>query len=283
VGEAKRRGVSGVPDPDGNRARPGEKDSRGRAHPNGKSEAGVAHEIELHDRVAIVTGSTKGIGRAVAEDLVRAGARVVVSSRTASEVADTAATLSEMGPGRAHGIACDVRDPDDCAALVAGTIEAFGALHVLVNNAGIGRFDPIQDMDAADWDLQIRTNLDGVFHVSKAAIPHLVAGGGGWILNVGSLAGRNAFSGGAAYNATKFGLLGMSEAMMLDLRHEGVRVSCIMPGSVNTHFSGDAPGPEGEWKLWPEDVSRVVMDLLAFPGRALPSKVEIRPSRPPRK
>ncbi len=242
--------------------------------------------VELGGKVALVTGSTKGIGRAVAEALLAEGARVVVSSRTASDVARVAEELAAeagAGVGEAHGIPCDVRDPEACRALVEGTVARFGRLDIVVNNAGLGRFAPIQELDPADWDLQIRTNLDGVFHVSKAAVPHLVRAGGGWILNVGSLAGRNAFGGGVAYNATKFGLLGMTEAMMLDLRHEGIRVSCIMPGSVNTHFSGREPGPEGDWKLAPEDVARVVLDLLSFPDRALPSKVELRPSRPPRK
>ncbi len=243
----------------------------------------MAVQEHLEGRVALITGSTKGIGRALAEDLVRAGANVVVSSRTESDVVEAARAVTAIGPGRTHGVVCDVRDPGSCAALVEETVEHFGGLDIVVNNAGLGRFARIHEMDPADWELQLRTNLDGVFHVSRAAIPHLVAGGGGWIFNIGSLAGRNAFSGGAAYNATKFGLLGMTEAMMLDLRDEGIRVSCIMPGSVNTHFFGGEPGPEGEWKLWPEDVSRVVMDLLAFPARALPSKVEIRPSRPPKK
>jgi 3-oxoacyl-[acyl-carrier protein] reductase len=240
-------------------------------------------KAELEGKVALVTGSTKGIGRAVAEALVAEGARVVVSSRTASDVARAARELSEAGPGEAHGIPCDVRDRVACRALVEGTVGRFGRLDIVVNNAGVGRFAPIQELDPAAWDLQLRTNLDGVFHVSQAAIPHLLAAGGGWILNVGSLAGRNAFAGGVAYNATKFGLLGMTEAMMLDLRHDGIRVSCIMPGSVNTHFGGREPGPEGEWRLAPEDVARVVLDLLAFPDRALPSKVELRPTRPPRK
>jgi 3-oxoacyl-[acyl-carrier protein] reductase len=245
------------------------------------AEASGAHD--LAGKVAIITGSTKGIGLAMAEDLVRAGARVVISSRTAEDVETVAAAVNDIGPGEAVGIPCDVRERAGCHDLVNGAVARFGRLDIVVNNAGLGRFAPIQEMDPADWEVQIRTNLDGVFHVSQAAIPHLVAAGGGWIFNVASLAGRNAFSGGAAYNATKFGLVGMTEAMMLDLRDENIRVSCIMPGSVNTHFFGGEPGPEGAWKLQPEDISRVMMDLLAFPGRALPSKVEIRPSRPPKK
>jgi 3-oxoacyl-[acyl-carrier protein] reductase len=233
-------------------------------------------------KVAVITGSTKGIGLGIARALVEEGARVVVSSRTPDAVDRTARELSELGPGEALGFVCDVRDPEQCRALVREAVEAFGGLDILVNNAGLGRFARIQEMDPEDWDIQIRTNLDGVFHCSRAAAPHLIERGGGWILNLGSLAGRNTFSGGVGYNAAKWGLLGMSEAMMLDLRHDGVRVSCIMPGSVNTHFFEGGPHPEDEWKLQPEDIARTVMDLLAYPDRALPSKVEIRPSRPPR-
>ncbi len=232
-------------------------------------------------RVSVITGSTKGIGKAVAEALLREGDAVVVSSRTPADVERVAAELSDEGSGGVHGIACDVRDPSQCQRLIDETVEVFGGLDLLVNNAGLGRFARIHEMDPEDWKRQIQTNLDGVFHCSRAAVPHLIERGGGWILNIGSLASRNSFSGGVAYNATKFGLLGMTEAMMLDLRHEGVRVSCIMPGSVNTHFFEGGPHPEDEWKLTAEDIARVVLDLLAFPERALPSRVEIRPSRPP--
>ncbi len=232
-------------------------------------------------RVSVITGSTKGIGKAVAEALLREGDAVVVSSRTPADVERVAAELSDEGSGRVHGIVCDVQDPSQCQRLIDETVEVFGGLDLLVNNAGLGRFARIHEMDPEDWKRQIQTNLDGVFHCSRAAVPHLIERGGGWILNIGSLASRNSFSGGVAYNATKFGLLGMTEAMMLDLRHEGVRVSCIMPGSVNTHFFEGGPHPEDEWKLTAEDIARVVLDLLAFPERALPSRVEIRPSRPP--
>jgi NAD(P)-dependent dehydrogenase (short-subunit alcohol dehydrogenase family) len=231
--------------------------------------------------VAVVTGSTKGIGRATARALIERGAQVIVSGRTATEVEAVAVELTATGPGNAHGIVCDVRDPEACASLIQGAVDRFGALDVLVNNAGVGRFAPIPEITPEDWDLQLRTNLDGVFHCSRNAIPHLIARGGGWIINMGSLAGKNPFAGGAAYNATKFGLLGMSEAMMLDLRHHGIRVTCIMPGSVNTYFGGE-PDPAMDWKLAPEDVARIVVDLLDFPERALPSRIEIRPSRPPR-
>ncbi|TVP55785.1 MAG: SDR family oxidoreductase [Gemmatimonadales bacterium] len=239
--------------------------------------------MDLSGKTAVITGSTKGIGRSVAEAMVAAGGSVVIASRTAGDVAAATAALNEQGPGRAHGIPCDVRDREDCEALIEGAVEAFGGIDILVNNAGLGRFAKIQEMEIESWDTQIRTNLDGVFYCSRAAVPHLIRKGEGWIINIGSLAGRNAFSGGVAYNATKFGLLGMTEAMMLDLRHEGIRVTCIMPGSVNTHFFEGGPHPEHEWKLQGEDLARLVMDLLAFPPRALPSKIEIRPSQPPRK
>jgi 3-oxoacyl-[acyl-carrier protein] reductase len=234
-------------------------------------------------KVAVVTGSSRGIGLAIARALVREGARVVVSSRTPEAVHGAARELSAEGSGEAHGVVSDVRDPQACRALVDEAAAKWGGLDILVNNAGLGRFATIQEMDPRDWDVQIRTNLDGVFYCSRAAIPHLMDRGGGWILNLGSLAGRNAFSGGVAYNASKWGLLGMTEAMMLDLRHQGIRVSCIMPGSVNTHFFQGGPDPEDDWKLQSDDIARVVMDLLDYPDRALPSKVEIRPSRPPRK
>lgn len=238
---------------------------------------------EFTGKVAVITGSTRGIGRAAAEALVRGGGSVVVSSRRPEAVEETVQALSEAGTGRAVGHPCDVRDPEACTTLMDLAVERFGGLDILVNNAGLGRFAKIQEMDRETWDIQIRTNLDGVFHCSRAAIPHLKERGGGWIFNIGSLAGRNAFSGGVAYNASKWGLLGMSEAMMLDLRHEGIRVSCIMPGSVNTHFFEGGPDPEDDWKLQSQDIARVMTDLLAFPDRALPSKVEIRPSRPPKK
>lgn len=232
--------------------------------------------------VAVVTGSTRGIGRAVARALVERGDHVIVSGRAASDALAVAGELTAFGPGEAHGIPCDVRDPAACDALIQGAVERFGGLDVLVNNAGVGRFAPIHELEPADWDLQMRTNLDGVYHCSRNAVPHLVSRGGGWIMNVGSLAGRNPFAGGAAYNATKFGLLGLSEAMMLDLRPLGIRVTCIMPGSVNTHFSGGDPDPAMDWKLTPEDIARIVVDLLDFPARALPSRIEIRPTRPPK-
>ena len=235
----------------------------------------------LAGKVAIVTGSSNGIGLAVAERLVSLGAHVVVSSRDAAKVAGVARRLTAAGPGRAVGIVCDVRDADACAALVNGAVSQLGRLDVLVNNAGIGILKPIQDMTLAEFRDQIDTNLAGVFHCSQAAIPHLSASGDGWIINVGSLASRNSFAGGAGYNASKFGLLGMSEAMMLDLRYQSIRVSIVMPGSVETDFGGAGRGAAKKaWALQPEDVARAVTQLLEFPSHALVSRVEMRPTRP---
>jgi 3-oxoacyl-[acyl-carrier protein] reductase len=233
--------------------------------------------LDLNGTVAVVTGATKGIGLATARTLADAGATVAVAARTSADVQRVA---GELGHG-AIGVVCDVQRLADCEHLVAQTVEACGRLDILVNNAGIGVFATVETLSVEDWRRQIATNLDGVFYCCRAALPHLKRNGG-WIVNIGSLAGKNPFVGGAAYNATKFGLLGFSEALMLEVRHQGVRVVCVMPGSVASDFSGDAAAGS-EWKLHPGDVAQVVGDLLAFPERALPSRVEIRPTRPPGK
>jgi len=230
----------------------------------------------LQGRVAVVTGATKGIGRAIAEALIGEGARVVVGARTAEDVERVAAELGE----NARGVVCDVGVAADCGALVAAAVDAFGGLDILVNNAGVGIFKPVAELSVEEWDRVQRTNVNGVFYCSHAAIPRLKDRGGGWIINIGSLAGKNAFPGGAAYNASKFALIGFSEALMQEVRHDGIRVSYIMPGSVAT--PGFSSG-EAEWKIQPEDLGQIVLDLLATPDRTLPSRIEVRPSRPPQK
>ena len=239
--------------------------------------------LDLTGKVAVVTGGTKGIGLAIAEDLLRAGACVTLSARTPRDVDKVAGELESLGPGRVLGVVGDVSSPEGCQALVDETVARFGGLDILVNNAGLGIFKPIQEMSVEEWRLQVDVNLGGVFYCTKAALPHLQAADDAWIINVGSLASRNSFAGGAGYNASKFGLLGMTEAMMLDVRYEGIRTSIIMPGSVDTYFGGRSPSPEGAWKIQPADVARAVMDLLAYPGNSLPSRIELRPTQPPRK
>ena len=235
---------------------------------------------DLTGKVAVVPGSSRGIGLAIAQGLAAAGAHVVVTSRDRGRAEETARSLAGAGPGEALGLACDVRDPESCERLVKVAAQRFGRLDVLVNNAGVGMFGPVQELSVEDFRLVIETNLCGVFYCSRAAAPHLMRSGDGWIINLGSLAGRNTFAGGSAYNASKFGLVGMSEAMMLDLRHEGVRVSLVMPGSVSTEFAGRG---EREWALTAADVAQAVLGLLDFGPNAHVSRVEMRPSKPPRK
>jgi NAD(P)-dependent dehydrogenase (short-subunit alcohol dehydrogenase family) len=230
----------------------------------------------LMSKVAIVTGSTKGIGLAIAERLINEGASVVVSARTASEVERVA---ERLGP-RALGVPCDVADPAACQRLVDVTLDRLGRLDVLVYDAGFGIFKSISEMSVEEWQSQIDVNLGGVFYCSKAALPHLIASGDGFIINIGSLAGRNFFAGGTGYNASKAGLMGLTEAMMLDVRHDDVRVSVIMPGSVNTWFQGKAQSSERSWPLEADDVALTVVQLLDYPKGAHVSRVEMRPSQP---
>jgi len=231
---------------------------------------------DLTGKVAIVTGSTKGIGRAVAEHVLAAGASVVVSSRTEAEVHDVSGQLGD----RVTGIVCDVADPDACQRLIDETVARFGRLDVLVNNAGVGIFKPLSEMTVSEWQQQMNVNLGGVFYCSKAALPHLSATGDGFIVNIASLASRNPFPGGTGYNASKFGLLGMTEAMMLDVRHDDVRVSIVMPGSVDTNFNGREQLQERTWRLHVDDCATAVMQVLSYPKQAHVSRIEMRPSQP---
>ncbi|CDM66293.1 SDR family oxidoreductase [Pyrinomonas methylaliphatogenes] len=237
----------------------------------------------LQGKSAIVTGSTKGIGRAIAEALVREGVNVCVSARHGDEVERAVAELSEMGEARVTGAVCDVRDYEEVKALIAHAVEEFGGLDILVNNAGIGHFARVEETSPEDFRAVLETNLFGVFYCCREAIPHMKRRGGGYIINISSLAGKNAHPQMATYNASKFGLNGFSEALMQEVRHDGIKVSYIMPGSVNTYFGGDQPSAEKSWQLQPEDIARVVIDLLHHDERSLPSAIEIRPSRPPKK
>ena len=239
--------------------------------------------MNLNGKSAIVTGSTKGIGRAIAEALVREGMSVCISARREDEVEQTVAELSRLGEGGVTGAVCDVRDYEEVKALIEHTVAEFGGVDVLVNNAGIGIFGRVEDISPEDFRAVLETNLHGVFYCCHEAIPQMKNRGGGYIINISSLAGTNAHPQMAVYNASKFGLNGFSEALMQEVRHDNIKVSYIMPGSVNTKFGGDEPNPEKSWQLQPEDIARVALDLLHHDERSLPSRVEIRPSRPPKK
>jgi NAD(P)-dependent dehydrogenase (short-subunit alcohol dehydrogenase family) len=223
---------------------------------------------DLNGRVAVVTGGSKGIGLAIARALAGAGASVISTSRSGGE-----------STGGIVQVRADVRRPEEAAGAVEEAVKRFGGLDLLVNNAGVGMFANVADMSVAHWQQVLETNLSGVFYCCRAAIPHLRRRGGGWIINVSSLAGKNAFTGGAAYCASKAGLNQFSEALMQEVRHDGIRVSYIMPGSVETEFGGHG-GSKASWAMLPEDVAQVVLDLLEMPARTLPSRIEMRPSRP---
>ncbi|HEV7843173.1 MAG TPA: SDR family oxidoreductase [Pyrinomonadaceae bacterium] len=239
--------------------------------------------MNLNGKVAIVTGGTKGIGRGIAEALVREGMSVCIGARKEEEIEAAVRELGEAGEGRVTGAVCDVRDYEEVAALFEHTVAEFGGVDVLVNNAGIGVFGRVEETTPEDFRAVLETNLFGVFYCCHQAIPQMKRRGGGYIINISSLAGTNAHPQMSAYNASKFGLNGFSEALMQEVRHDGIKVSYIMPGSVNTEFGDDEPSAEKSWQLQPADIARVVLDLLHHDERSLPSRVEIRPSKPPKK
>lgn len=228
-------------------------------------------------RIAVVTGGTRGIGRAIAERLLAEGARVAICGRRPESVARAVREMEAKHPGRVAGEAADVSRPDQVEQFFRAVDEKLGPLDILVNNAGIGIFKSVAELTIEEWRRTLGLNLDGAFYCSREALTRFGTRGGGFIINMSSLAGRNAFAGGAAYNASKFGLNGFSEAMMLDQRYKDVRVSYIMPGSVATEFGG---GSGAGWKIAPEDVAEVVAMLLHMPVRTTVSRVEMRPSKP---
>ena len=230
----------------------------------------------LSATVAVVTGGSRGIGLAIAGAFVERGARVVITGRDQKHLDEAAARFSTDA---LLAVRADVGDADDARRAIDAAVERFGGIDVLVNNAGVGHFAHVAEMSVADWRKTIDTNLSGVFYSCAAAIPQLKRRGGGWIINISSLAAKNPFVGGAAYCASKAGLNAFSEALMQEVRYDNIRVSYIMPGSVATEF-GRSAGSGADWKIAPEDVSDLVLDLVTFPSRSLPSRIELRPSRP---
>jgi NAD(P)-dependent dehydrogenase (short-subunit alcohol dehydrogenase family) len=227
--------------------------------------------------VAIVTGGSKGIGLAIARAFVEGGGQVAISARTEAEVMHAARSLSS---DRVLGVRADVRDPADCERLVAETVRNFGGLDVLVNNAGVGIFTDIASMTPEQFAEVIETNLTGVFNACQIAIPHLRRRGGGYIINISSLAGKNPFKGAGAYCASKAGLNAFSEVLMQEVRYDNIRVSYVMPGSVATGFSSGDETKGADWKTSSDDVAGVVVDLLKSDPRSIQSRVEIRPAKP---
>ncbi|MDH5399825.1 MAG: SDR family oxidoreductase [Cyclobacteriaceae bacterium] len=233
---------------------------------------------EIANKSVLITGGSKGIGLGIAHSLVAEGVNVAITSRSAAAAQQAADELNSLGKGKALGIVADVRDMKAQEASVAQVIEAWGKLDVLIANAGLGHFGSIEDLTAEQWNETIDINLTGVFNSVKAAIPALKKTEG-YIITIASLAGTNFFAGGSAYNASKFGLVGFSQAIMLDLRNYGVRVTTIMPGSVTSYFNNHEPNPTDSWKIQPEDMGQMVVDLMQMHPRCLPSKIEVRPSR----
>ena len=230
-------------------------------------------------KTALITGGSKGIGYGVAEVLIQQGVKVAITSRSQQAADEAAAKLNQIKPGYALGMAADVRDFASQQRVVEAMLQQWGRLDYVIANAGVGHFAPIQELTPEQWHETIDINLTGVFYTAKATIAALKETEG-YFISIASLAGTNFFEQGAAYNASKFGLVGFTQAIMLDLRKEGIKVSTIMPGSVATEFADHTPSDADAWKIQPEDIGHIVYDLLKMHPRTLPSKVEVRPTIP---
>lgn len=231
-------------------------------------------------KVALITGGSKGIGYGVAEALLKLGMKVAITSRSLKSAEKAASQLKNIGSGEVLALEADVKDYKSQEKAVKKIISNWGQLDVLIANAGVGHFASIDELKIEDWQDTIDTNLTGVFYSIKSSLDSLKKSEG-YIITISSLAGTNFFAGGTAYNASKFGVTGFTQAAMLDLRKHGIKVSTIMPGSVATHFNGHEPNKEDAWKIQKEDIGELVVDLLKMNPRTLPSKIEVRPSMPP--
>jgi NAD(P)-dependent dehydrogenase (short-subunit alcohol dehydrogenase family) len=238
----------------------------------------------LRGQVALITGGTKGIGYGIAAAFLKEGMNVVITGRRSETIREALRELNGQGNDSAYaiGIEADVRDYESMENLVTQVEEEFGKIDVVVANAGVGHFGSIRDLSLTQWHETIGTNLTGAFYTLKATVEHLIKSKG-YYISISSLAGTNFFANGSAYNASKFGLTGFTQAAMLDLRAHGVKVSTIMPGSVSTHFNNNEPSEKGAWKIQIEDIGKLAVDLLHMNPRTLPSKIEVRPSMPPTK
>jgi 3-oxoacyl-[acyl-carrier protein] reductase len=233
----------------------------------------------IKNKTALITGGTKGIGYGIAESMLKEGMKVTITGRSQTGIDEAVKNLSAFG--EVNGIVADVRNEKDMNTAVGQVITKFGQLDVLIANAGVGHFGSIESLTLDQWKETIDVNLTGVFNSVKSSLEELKKSKG-YIITLASLAGTNFFAGGTAYNASKFGLVGFTQALMLDVRQQGINVSTIMPGSVATYFNGHIPSDADAWKIQPEDIGQITVDLLKLDPRTLPSKVEVRPSQPPR-
>lgn len=235
--------------------------------------------MNVKDKVVLITGGTKGIGLGIAESIVKEGGKVVITGRQQDTTTHIAERLNDTHGDCAIGVAADVRKLEDQKIAVKSAISKWGKLDVAIANAGVGHFASIEDLTPQQWTEVLDINMTGPFYTIKAALEELKRSRG-YYLTISSLAGTNFFANGSAYNASKFGLVGFTQAVMLDLRKHGIKVSTIMPGSVATYFNGHIPSVEDAWKIQPEDIGQIVIDLLNMNPRTLPSKIEVRPSNP---
>lgn len=233
----------------------------------------------MKNKVALITGGSKGIGLGIAEELIKEGVKVMITGRNESDVDAASKYLNGISSESTLGLVSDVRNYDDQIIAVQQAVAKFGHLDILIANAGIGHFGNITDLSPEQWKETIDINLTGVFNSVKASLEQIKKNKG-YIITISSLAGTNFFAGGAAYNASKFGLVGFSQAIMMDLRSHGVKVTTIMPGSVTSYFNNHEPNESDAWKIQPQDIGQMVCDLLKMPARTLPSKIEVRPSFP---
>lgn len=237
---------------------------------------------DLGKKSALITGGTKGIGYGIAEALLKEGINVAITGRTKATAEEAAKELNSHGNDRAQaiGLEADVRSYESQEKAVNEAVGKFGSLDIVIANAGLGHFGSVEDISIEQWKETIDTNLSGPFYSLKVSVDQLKKNKG-YFISISSLAGTNFFKGGSAYNASKFGLTGFTQAAMLDLRDHGVKVSTIMPGSVSTYFAGNEPNDKDAWKIQKEDIGKLVVDLLKMNPRTLPSKIEVRPTMPP--